>query len=102
MQGRGDPLARVGIRPVYKALHKPLTLCGVERRLFIGALITGALTFRVFMSLLAGTLVTLALYVFGWWATQRDPQMLRVVFTSSRFTARYDPLKHAPDQIEVH
>jgi type IV secretory pathway VirB3-like protein len=88
-------------RPVYKVLHRPMTLCGVERRLFIGALLMGALTFRIFMSLLAGSLVTLALYVFGWWATQRDPQMLRIVLSSSQFRTRYDQTKHCPREIEV-
>jgi type IV secretory pathway VirB3-like protein len=96
-----EPIARVVTRPVYKALHRPMTLCGVERRLFIGALMIGALTFRLFMSLLAGSLVTLALYVFGLWATQRDPQMLRIVLTSSRVRVRYDPAKHCPCEIEV-
>jgi type IV secretory pathway VirB3-like protein len=96
-----DSQARLLMRPVYKALHRPMTLCGVERRLFISALIMGALTFRLFMSLLAGSLVTLTLYVFGLWATQRDPQMLQIVLTSSRIKTRYDPAKHVPCQIEV-
>ena len=87
-------------RPVFKALHRPMTLCGVERRLFIGGLIVGALTFRLFMSLLAGVLVTLVLYVVGLWATRRDAQMLRIIFSSSRFRTRYDPLKHDQGQFE--
>jgi hypothetical protein len=29
-------------RPVYKALHRPLTLCGVDRRLFFFALLLGS------------------------------------------------------------
>ena len=32
-------------RPVYKVLHRPLTVCGVERRLFFLALLMGAATF---------------------------------------------------------
>ena len=32
-------------RPVYKALHRPLSLCGVDRRLFFLALMLGAATF---------------------------------------------------------
>ena len=88
-------------RPVYKALHRPMTLCGVERRLFIGALMMGALTFKIFMSLLAGTLVTLVLYGFGLWATRRDPQMLPIIFASSRSRTRYDPLKHERSPAEV-
>ena len=29
-------------RPVHKAIHRPLTVCGVDRRLFFLALILGA------------------------------------------------------------
>ena len=41
-------------RPVYKALHRPLTVCGVDRRLFFLALLLGAATFNLFYSFLAG------------------------------------------------
>ena len=34
-------------RPVYKALHRPLTLWGVDRRLFFFALLLGAATFNM-------------------------------------------------------
>ena len=43
-------------RPVYKALHRPLTVCGVDRRLFFLALLMGAATFNLFYSFLAGLL----------------------------------------------
>ena len=41
-------------RPVYKAIHRPLTICGVDRRLFFLALLLGAATFNLFYSFLAG------------------------------------------------
>jgi Type IV secretory pathway, VirB3-like protein len=41
-------------RPVYKALHRPLTIWGVDRRLFFMALLLGAATFNLFYSFLAG------------------------------------------------
>ena len=44
-------------RPVYKAVHRTLTICGVERRLFFLALLLGAATFNLFYSLLAGLLI---------------------------------------------
>jgi hypothetical protein len=34
-------------RPVYKALHRPLTIWGVERRQFFLAMLLGAATFNV-------------------------------------------------------
>ena len=60
---------------VFKALHRPLTVCGVDRRLFFLALVVGAATFNLFYSFLAGLLVTAGLYVFALWATTHDPQM---------------------------
>jgi type IV secretory pathway TrbD component len=89
-------------RPVHKALHRALTVCGVDRRLFFLALLMGAATFNLFYSFLAGLLVFLGLYVFALWSTKRDPQMLRILLSSSRFRPRYDPAKHEPVQITVH
>jgi len=37
-----SPSTTVLRRPVYKALHRPLTICGVDRRLFFLALLMGA------------------------------------------------------------
>ena len=53
---------RLTYRPVYKALHRPLTICGVDRRLFFLALLLGAATFNLFYSLLAGVLMGAGLY----------------------------------------
>jgi type IV secretory pathway TrbD component len=88
-------------RPVYKALHRPLTLCGVDRRLFFLALMVGAATFNLFYSFVAGFLIFVGLYGFALWATTRDPQMLRILLSSSGLKTRYDSSKHAPVNIEV-
>ena len=88
-------------RPVYKALHRPLTVCGVDRRLFFLALLMGAATFNLFYSFPAGVLVASGLYGFALWSTKRDPQMLRILLSSSRFRARYDAAKHARFDVEV-
>lgn len=88
-------------RPVCKALHRPLTLCGIDRRLFFLALLLGAATFNLFYSFLAGLIVFAGLYGFGLWATHRDPEMLRILFASSRASRRYDPGKHDRVDIEV-
>jgi type IV secretory pathway TrbD component len=88
-------------RPVYKALHRTLTVCGVDRRLFFLALLLGAATFNLFYSFLAGLLTCLTLYVFALWATKRDPQMLRILLSSARFRTRYDVLKHTVFTVEV-
>ena len=92
---------RPAYRPVYKALHRPLTLCGVDRRLFFLALMVGAATFNLFYSFVAGLLIFGGLYGFALWATRRDPEMLRILLSSSRFRTRYDAGKHVPVDVEV-
>jgi len=88
-------------RLVYKALHRPLTVCGVDRRLFFLALLMGAATFNLFYSFPAGVLVASGLYGFALWSTKRDPQMLRILLSSTRFRARYDAAKHVRFDVEV-
>ena len=92
---------RPTFRRVYKALHRPLTLCGVDRRLFFLALLLGAATFNLFYSFLAGLLMFAALYGFALWATKRDPEMLRILLASSQGRRRYDPGKHARLDVQV-
>jgi type IV secretory pathway VirB3-like protein len=81
-------------RPVYKALHRPLTICGIDRRVFFLALLLGAATFNLFYSFLAGLLIFVGLYGFGLWAIHRDPEMLRILLASSQVRRRYDPGRH--------
>src|SRR5512138_222547 len=88
-------------RPVFKAIHRPLTVCGVDRRLFFLALILGAATFNLFYSFLAGLLMFGGLYGFALWATRRDPDMLRILLASSGSRRRYDPGRHERVDVEV-
>lgn len=92
---------RPSSRVVYKALHRPLTVCGVDRRLFFLALMMAAATFNLFYSFLAGLLMFVALYGFALWATKHDADMLRILLSSSRFRPRYDALKHTRFDVEV-
>ena len=85
---------------VYKALHRPLTVCGVDRRLFFLALVMGAGMFNLFYSFVAALLTFASLYGFARWSTTRDPQMLRILLSSSRFRPRYDAAKHARVRVE--
>ena len=88
-------------RQVFRALHRPLTIWGVERRLFFLAMMMGAATFNLFYSFLAGLLTFVSLYLFGWWASRRDADMLRILLSSGRARRRFDPGKHALFTIEV-
>jgi type IV secretory pathway TrbD component len=80
-------------RPVYRSIHRPLTICGVDRRLFFLALLVGAATFNLFYSFAAGCVLFTVLYVFAWWSTSRDPQMLHILLRSGQARARYDAAK---------
>src|SRR5207237_4905881 len=70
-------------RPVYKALHRPLTVCGVDRRLFFLALLLGAATFNLFSSFADGLLMFLGLYSFALRSTKRDPDLPRMLPASA-------------------
>ncbi len=92
---------RLTYRPVYKALHRPLTIGGVDRRLFFLALLLGAATFNLFYSFLAGVLMFAGLYGFALWARSHDPEMLRILLASARHRDRYDPGQSTPVVVEV-
>ncbi len=79
--------------PVYKSINKPLTVWGVERRLFFVAMVMGAATFTCFSSVLGALLMFAMLYLFARHASKTDPQILRILMNSSRFKPQYDPLK---------
>jgi type IV secretory pathway TrbD component len=79
--------------PVYRSLNKPLTIWGVERKLFFLACIMGAATFNFFGSLAGGALMFVSLFLSGRWATRIDSQMLRILLNSARWRLRYDPAK---------
>ena len=87
--------------PVYKSINKTLTIWGVERRLFLLALIMGGGTFNLFGSLLSGLAMFAALYLLARWATTADPQILRILLNSSRFKNHYDPAKRDAVTLQI-
>ena len=88
-------------RPVYRALHQPLRICGVDRRLFFFALLLGTASFNLFYSFVGGCLVFLVLYAFAWWSTAHDPQMLQILLGSATVRTRYDAAKHEPVDVLI-
>jgi len=80
---------------VSKSINKPLTIWGVERRLFFLAVIVGAATFNFFASLWSGLLMFAGLYGFARCATRADPQILRILLNSAKFRSHYDPARRA-------
>jgi type IV secretory pathway VirB3-like protein len=79
--------------PVYKSINKPLTVWGVERRLFFVAMVMGAATFTCFSSLIGAVLMFVLLYLCARQATKTDPQIMHILMNSSKFKPQYDPLK---------
>ena len=79
---------------VYQSMNKPLTIWGVERRLFFLALLIGSATFNFFGSLIGGIFMFSTLYLLARWTTASDPQLLRILLNSSKFKTRYDSAKH--------
>ncbi len=87
-------------RPLYRVLHRPLTLCGVDRRLFFLSMLLAVATFNLFYSFLAALLVGLGMYAFAWWSTHTDPQLLAILLRASAQRTRYDAAKRpeAPER----
>jgi type IV secretory pathway TrbD component len=87
------------IHKVYRSLSRPLTILGVERKLFFFAMCLGAATFNLLNSLLGGLLIFLLLYVLARWAAQADPQILRFLLTAAGVRTQYDPMKFTPIRV---
>lgn len=84
---------------VYKAMNRPLTVLGAERRLFFVALIAGGAVFSLMHSLIGGIVLFVVGVIIARVATKHDVEVLRVLFNSGKFRRRYDPMK--PDAIEI-
>ncbi|SRR5579875_3931797 len=84
---------------VYKAMNRPLTVLGAERRLFFVALIAGGAVFSLMHSLVGGIALFITGVVIARITTKHDVEILRVLFNSGKFRRRYDPMK--PDALEI-
>ena len=87
--------------PVFKAMNRPLTVLGAERRLFFVALISGGAIFSLLHSLLGGIGLFVVGVIVARIATKHDVEILRVLFNSTKFRRRYDPLKWEPALIAI-
>lgn len=86
---------------VFKAMNRPLTILGAERRLFFVALISGGAVFSLAHSLLGGILLFAAGVVIAQRATMYDVEILRVLMNSAKFRRRYDPMKWEPAEVRI-
>ena len=86
---------------VYKAMNRPLTVLGAERRLFFVALITGGAVFSLMHSLVGGIVLFVAGVIIARTATKHDVEILPVLFKSGKFRRRYDPMKTDATEIRI-
>ena len=87
------------INTVYKVINKPLTIMGAARDLFFLSTVLGAGIFNLFGSLLGGLLIFGVGVIAGRYATQKDPQIIRILLASQRFKTQYDPLKFSDEPV---
>ena len=86
---------------VHKAMNRPLTILGAERRLFFVALIAGGAVFSLVHSLLGGILLFVVGVVIARIATKHDVEILRIFFNSGKFHRRYDPMQWELTEIRI-
>ena len=86
---------------VYKAMNRPLTVLGAERRLFFVALVAGGAVFSLMHSLLGGAGLFIVGVLVARTATKHDVEILRILFNSTKFRRRYDPMKWVPVRITL-
>ena len=89
------------MRPTYRTLNKPLTLCGCDRRLFLCGLFIGLGLFLTFSSIVVGAVTFSCFAALGWFRAQ-DPVLLRLLFNPGRFKPVYDPAVRQPFAISIH
>ena len=89
------------VSPAFKAMNRPLTVLGAERRLFFVALISGGAIFSLLHSLFGGIALFVVGVVIARRATKYDVEILRVLFNSSKFRRRYDPMKPEATEIRI-
>lgn len=94
-----DDKPKARINRVYKSLHKPLTYMGVERMLFYFVCVTALAFFVLFSSLLAAVIVWAGGFMFGQWATEKDPQWLKIM--GKNYNTRYDAAKQQVPNVEI-
>ena len=86
-------------RRVYRAVYRPLTICGVDRRLFFLSLLVGAAAFNLFYSFATGCALSGAVYFGALISTRRDPRFLQILLRSRDSRMRYDAARRSADAL---
>ena len=75
------------------ALSRPLTILGVERRIFALGVVSAVTVFNLTKTLLPALVTWAVLYAAGRWLSAADPRALRVLAGARGRARRYDPGK---------
>ena len=86
---------------VYKALHKPLLIFGIERKIFGGVVAIAYLIHYATQSFLAAICTFVLCAVIGYIVTKKDPIYFRVLMQSFKFKTIYDAAKHEMPKVEI-
>jgi type IV secretory pathway TrbD component len=81
------------IHSTYRVINKPLTICGADRRLFFLAVTVGAAVWIALETVIGGLVVIGGSVYFARLVTQKDPEMLRLIFNAAKYRSIYDPSK---------
>lgn len=86
---------------VYKALHKPLLIFGIERKIFGGVVAIAYLVHYATQSFLAAICTFVLCAVIGYIVTKKDPIYFQVLMQSFKFKTIYDAAKHEMPKVEI-
>ena len=86
---------------VFKSLHHPLTVLGVERGLFFVITMTAVAVFNLFESLLGAAVIFAGGFLAARAATEADPKILTILARSERLKVRYDAMKQEFPRVVV-
>jgi len=88
--------------PVLKAIHKPMLLAGVDRRLFFVAVGLSFLALNLTRSFFGCGVLFGVLLAVAKLATKREPEIVSIVIRAISQRRRYDPVKRGqPFRLEV-
>jgi hypothetical protein len=86
---------------VYRAVNKPLTTLGADRRHFYASLTFALATWVTFDSIVSALFLLIALLIVARKITEYDTQLPRILVNSSRFRHQYDPAKRTITYVEI-
>ena len=85
-------MSQVRRNPVYRAVNKPMTVGGVERKM-VGIVMIASLLVLIAFGMTAAALMFGTLFFAARLATKEDPRLPQIILGARRFRLWYDPVK---------